>query len=95
MQQAAGDRRAYHEGHRDLSRLWVHFDYDMFYVACELLDRPELRHRPVCVSGSGSGSRGVVSTSNYVARNFGVRSAMPCFIADRLCPGLVHIPVNF
>ena len=57
-------------------RVWAHFDMDMFYVACELLDKPELVDKPVAVGGSQ-----IISTSNYVARKFGVRSAMPTFVA--------------
>ena len=54
------------------------FDMDIFYMACELLTRPELKDKPCCVGG------GLVTTSNYVARKYGVRSAMAGFIADKL-----------
>lgn len=53
----------------------------MFYVACELLDRPELKDKPCAVGGIG-----MLSTANYVARKYGVRSAMPGFIGKELCP---------
>jgi len=74
---------------RNCSRTWAHFDIDMFFVACELLDRPELKDKPVCVGGLS-----MISTANYVARKFGVRSAMPGFIALKLCPELIFLPHN-
>jgi len=58
-------------------------DCDAFYAAVEKRDRPELRDRPVIVGG---GHRGVVTTCCYIARTFGVRSAMPMFKAIALCP---------
>lgn len=59
----------------------MHIDMDMFYAAVELRDRPELIHLPVAI-----GSKSMISTANYVARKFGVRSAMPGFIGLKLCP---------
>lgn len=56
----------------------------MFYIACELLDKPELRDKPCAVGGMS-----MISTANYVARKFGVRSAMPGFVAKELCPDLI------
>ncbi|CAD8068002.1 unnamed protein product [Paramecium primaurelia] len=70
-------------------RIWAHFDMDMFYVACELLDKPELKDKPVAVGQS------IISTANYVARKYGVRSAMPGFVAKKLCPDLIFIPCHF
>lgn len=66
----------------------IHADMDAFYVSVELLDKPELRDRPVAVGGP-SRTRGVVSAANYVARQYGVHSALPCAIATRRCPELV------
>jgi DNA polymerase-4 len=65
---------------------------DAFYVAVELLRRPELRGKPVIVAGSGP--RAVVTTASYEARPFGVGSAMPVAHAKRRCPDLIHIPVD-
>jgi DNA polymerase-4 len=70
----------------------AHLDMDAFYVAVELLRRPELRGRPVIVAGSGP--RAVVTTASYEARPFGVGSAMPVAHAKRRCPALVHLPVD-
>ncbi|KAK0143868.1 DNA polymerase kappa [Merluccius polli] len=75
---------------RDLSRLIVHVDMDAFYAAVEMRDCPELKDKPMAV-----GSMSMLSTSNYHARKFGVRAAMPGFIAKKLCPNLVIVPTNF
>ena len=68
----------------------IHVDCDCFYAAVEMRDDPSLREVPLAVGGEGG--RGVVSTCNYKARAFGVRSAMPGGEARRLCPGLVTVP---
>ena len=74
---------------RDLTQHIVHVDCDAFYAAVELLDRPELKDRPFAVGG------GVLTTCNYVARTFGCRSGMAGFVAKKLCPELVLLPLNF
>ena len=61
----------------------AHIDCDAFYASIEKRDNPALRDRPLIVGG---GRRGVVSTCCYIARTFGVRSAMPMFQALKLCP---------
>lgn len=66
---------------------------DCFYAAVEIRERPELTNQPVAVGGSSG--RGVLTTCNYPARKFGVRSAMPVFKARELCPNLVILPVRF
>ncbi|XP_032069950.1 DNA polymerase kappa isoform X2 [Thamnophis elegans] len=75
---------------RDLSCTIVHIDMDAFYAAVEMRDNPELRDKPIAV-----GSLSMLSTSNYHARRYGVRAAMPGFIAKKLCPHLTIVPLNF
>ncbi|MCW0504594.1 DNA polymerase IV [Aeromonas piscicola] len=69
----------------------IHIDMDCFYAAVEMRDNPALREVPLAIGGSAD-RRGVISTCNYVARRFGVRSAMPSGLAKKLCPPLVLIP---
>ncbi len=70
----------------------IHIDCDCFYAAVEMRDDPSLRDVPLAVGGQGG--RGVVTTCNYRARAFGVRSAMPGGEARRLCPDLVTVPID-
>jgi DNA polymerase-4 len=73
--------------HAELERLAIaHIDCDAFYAAVEKRDDPTLRDKPVIVGG---GHRGVVATCCYIARQSGVRSAMPMFEAKRRCPDAV------
>lgn len=75
------------------NRRIIHIDMDCFYAAVEMRERPELAERPLAVGGASG--RGVLTTCNYPARAYGVRSAMPVFKARELCPQLVIVPVRF
>ncbi|KAG9440513.1 hypothetical protein H6P81_020678 [Aristolochia fimbriata] len=78
------------EASRVLTRTWLHVDMDAFYAAVETLENPSLKCKPMAVGGLS-----MISTANYEARKFGVRAAMPGFIAKKLCPDLIFVPTDF
>lgn len=79
--------------HEQLNQLTVaHIDCDAFYAAIEKRDNPSLKDKPVLVGG---GRRGVVSTCCYIARLYGVHSAMPMFKALKACPDAVVVRPDY
>lgn len=75
------------------ARRIIHVDMDCFYAAVEMRENPALKNKPIAVGGSSG--RGVLTTCNYPARAYGIRSAMPVFKARQLCPQLMILPVRF
>lgn len=71
----------------------IHIDMDCFYAAVEIRDNPKLVNKPVAVGGPTE-KRSVLCTCNYIAREYGVRSAMPVSTAYRHCPDLIILPVD-
>ncbi|CAG8437743.1 10133_t:CDS:10 [Ambispora gerdemannii] len=77
------------ENIRDFTQTIVHIDMDAFYASIEERDNPELRTKPMAV-----GDEMMLATANYEARKYGVRSALPGYIARRLCPQLIIVPAS-
>lgn len=78
---------------KQVPRKIIHVDMDCFFAAIEMRDNPELRNVPLAI-GSQPNKRGVLCTSNYIARKYGVRSAMSSSQAVKLCPKLLILPPN-
>lgn len=76
----------------EMKKVYVCVDFDAFFSAVAELDDPSLIGKPHAIGG---GTNSVLSTSSYKAREYGVRSAMPLFVAKRLCPELIVVRSNF
>lgn len=81
------------ENNTAVLRKIIHIDMDAFFASVEQYDNPELRGKPIAVSGGEI--RGVVSAASYEAREFGVRSAMSGVLAKKLCPELIFVSARF
>ncbi|KPI88836.1 putative DNA polymerase kappa [Leptomonas seymouri] len=90
VQREVADLEATIESHREFGHVYVHIDMDMFFAAVEMKRNPHYVSLPL-----GIGSVGMLSTTNYVARQYGVRAGMPGFIGLRLCPQLVIVPTDY
>ena len=76
-------------------RIIFHIDLNAFFASCEIVRRPDLANKPVAVGGRQNSDRGVVCAANYVARKYGVHSAMPMAVAKRKCRRLIVLPADF
>jgi len=79
-----------------MQRIILHIDMDYFFAQIEERENPQFRGKPVVVGADPKGGRGrgVVSTANYIARKFGIHSALPISKAYKLCPEAIFLPVN-
>ena len=77
------------EGKQDYEQVVAHIDMDAFYASVEIRDNPTLKDKPIAV-----GTHIMLSTANYEARKFGVRSGMPVYIAKKLCSHLTIVRHN-
>ena len=71
----------------------IHIDMDSFFASIEIRDNPKLKNKPVAVGGKAN-ERGVLTTCNYIARKYGLHSAMSTKRAMSLCKDLILLPVN-
>ncbi|MCF7926147.1 MAG: DNA polymerase IV [Candidatus Izimaplasma sp.] len=71
----------------------LHVDLNAFFASCEMAKDPSLRKVPLGIGGKSD--RGVLTTANYIAREYGVTSAMSVVEAKKRCPNLVILPGNF
>ena len=83
--------------HNDVSRKILHIDMDAFFASVEMRDNPDLKDKAVVIARhpKETGGRGVVSTANYKAREYGIHSAMSASEAYELCPKAIFIAGNY
>ncbi|MFZ4590657.1 MAG: DNA polymerase Y family protein [Ignavibacteria bacterium] len=74
-----------------MPKVFLHIDFDAFYAQVEQRDNPNLRGKPVSV-GSTTGNKGIVMTSSYEARAFGIKTGMSQWEAKQICPELISLP---
>ena len=76
-----------------MARIIMHIDLNAFYATAETIKDPSLEGKPLIIAGSSR--RGIVSTASYEARKYGIRSAMPTYMARKLCPDVIIRGVDF
>ena len=76
-----------------MAKIIMHIDLNAFYATAETIKDPSLEGKPLIIAGSSR--RGIVSTASYEARKYGIRSAMPTYMARKLCPEVEIRGVDF
>ena len=76
-----------------MAKIIMHIDLNAFFATAETIKDPSLEGKPLIIAGSSR--RGIVSTASYEARKFGIHSAMPTYMAQRLCPSVIIRNVDF
>lgn len=77
-------------------RIIFHIDMNAFFTSCEQIDNPSIQNKPLAISGRNAFyNKGVITTASYEARKYGVKSAMPVYLAKKLCPQLIIRTTNF
>ena len=77
-----------------MDKVILHCDVNSFYASVELLDYPELKDKPVAVSGSSDNRHGIILAKNEAAKRFGIVTAETTWQAMKKCPDLVLLPPN-
>ena len=76
-----------------MSKIIMHIDLNCFFARAQVIKEPELEGKPLIIAGASR--RGIVSTASYEARKYGIRSAMPTYMAKRLCPDVIVRHADF
>ena len=76
-----------------MSKIIMHIDLNAFFATAETIIHPEYEGKPIVVGRAGR--RGIVTTASYEARKYGIHSAMPIYMAKKLCPDLIVIPGHY
>lgn len=77
------------------ARVIFHVDMNSFYASVEMAANPKLKGKPVAIAGNPQERKGIIVTSSYEARAFGVKTTMPIWEAKKLCPNLIVVKPNF
>ena len=77
------------------ARIILHVDMNSFYASVEMAHNPELKGKPLAIAGNAKERRGIIVTCSYAARNRGVKTTMPIWQAQKLCPELILMEPNF
>lgn len=78
-----------------MGRIILHCDANSYYASVECLYTPEIREKPVAVSGNAEARHGIILTKNHIAKQYGVKTGEAIWQAKEKCPDLVCVPPDF